>query len=209
MSFIRSLLVALWLAAVPGWAQQPVVLVFGDSLSAGYGLPQGRGWVDLLQKRLTAEPPGYRVVNASISGETTLGGRNRLASALREHKPRIVILALGANDALRGQSVASMQENLTAMVQQSTRAGAKVLLVGMRIPPNYGPDYTRKFHELFAQVARAQRTALVPFLLEGFAERPELFQVDGIHPNVQAQPLILDNVWAELEPLLDRGAKEG
>jgi acyl-CoA thioesterase-1 len=209
MSFIRSLLVALWLAAVPGWAQQPVVLVFGDSLSAGYGLPQGRGWVDLLQKRLAAEPPGYRVVNASISGETTLGGRNRLAGALREHKPRIVILALGANDALRGQSVASMQENLTAMVQQSTRAGAKVLLVGMRIPPNYGPDYTRKFHELFAQVARAQRTALVPFLLEGFAERRELFQADGIHPTVQAQPLILDTVWAELEPLLDRGAKEG
>jgi acyl-CoA thioesterase-1 len=194
----------LWIAllAAPAWGAQPAILVWGDSLSAGYGLPQGTGWVDLLQRKLAAEKRNYRVVNASISGETTLGGRNRLDAALREHRPRAVIIALGANDGLRGQSIDSMAENLSAMTRSARAAGARVLLVGMRIPPNYGPQYTQKFHAAFADVAKAQKVPLVPFLLEGFAERRELFQDDGIHPNQAAQPLMLETVWRKLEPLL-------
>jgi acyl-CoA thioesterase-1 len=158
--------------------------------------------VDLLQRKLVAEKFDYRVVNASISGETTLGGRNRLEPALREHKPGIVLLALGANDGLRGQSIDSMRANLGAMARASRNAGARVLLIGMRIPPNYGPQYTQKFHAAFAQVARAEKLPLVPFLLEGFADQRELFQADGIHPAPAAQPKILDNVWPRLKPLL-------
>jgi acyl-CoA thioesterase-1 len=190
------------LLAAPAWGAQSVILVWGDSLSAGYGLPQGTGWVDLLQQKLAAEKRNYRVVNASISGETTLGGRNRLDVALRTHRPRAVIIALGANDGLRGQSIDSMVENLSAMARSARSAGARVLLVGMRIPPNYGPQYTQKFHAAFADVAKAQKVPLVPFLLEGFAERRELFQSDGIHPTQAAQPLMLETVWRKLEPLL-------
>lgn len=179
-----------------------MILVFGDSLSAGYGLPQGRGWVDLLQRRLAAEGLDYRAVNASISGETTLGGRNRLAAALEEHRPRIVVLELGSNDGLRGQPLDLMRDNLAAMAKTSRAAGARVLIVGMRIPPNYGPKYTTEFHASFQDVARSQRTALVPFLLDGFAERRELFQADGIHPGEAAQPLMLDTVWKGLRPML-------
>jgi acyl-CoA thioesterase-1 len=190
------------LLAAPAWGAQSVILVWGDSLSAGYGLPQGTGWVDLLQQKLAAEKRNYRVVNGSISGETTLGGRNRLDAALRTHRPRAVIIALGANDGLRGQSIDSMVENLSAMARSARSAGARVLLVGMRIPPNYGPQYTQKFHAAFADVAKAQKVPLVPFLLEGFAERRELFQSDGIHPTQAAQPLMLETVWRKLEPLL-------
>lgn len=204
--FVRFLLFVLWLAAAPASAQQPVILVLGDSLGAGYGLPQGHSWVDLLQKRLAEDPRGYRVVNASISGETTLGGRNRLEAALAQHRPRIVILELGANDGLRGQPIAAMRDNLSAMVRASRKAGAKVLLIGMRIPPNYGQDYTRKFADVFAAVARSQKVPLVPFLLAGFADKPELFQQDGIHPSEPAQPLILDTVWKALEPMLSASA---
>jgi acyl-CoA thioesterase-1 len=200
--FIRFLLFALWLAAAPSQAQPPVVLVLGDSLAAGYGLPQGRGWVDLLQGKLVEAGLGHRVVNASISGETTLGGRNRIGAALEQHRPDVVILELGANDGLRGQPVAAMRENLTAMIRASRRSGAQVLLIGMRIPPNYGQDYTRKFHAAFGEVARAQRVPLVPFLLEGFADKRDLFQQDGIHPNEQAQPRIAATVWKALRPLL-------
>jgi acyl-CoA thioesterase-1 len=189
-------------AAAPLRAQQPVILVFGDSLAAGYGLPQGRGWVDLLQDKLAAGKLDYRVVNASISGETTVGGRNRLPAALEQHRPRVVVLELGSNDGLRGQPPSLMRDNLVAMVEASRAAGAQVLIIGMRIPPNYGPKYTREFHATIEEVARRQRTALVPFLLEGFAERRELFQSDGIHPNEQAQPLILETVWKGLRPLL-------
>jgi acyl-CoA thioesterase-1 len=192
------------LLAAPAWGAQSVILVWGDSLSAGYGLPQGTGWVDLLQRKLAAEKRNYRVVNASISGETTLGGRNRLDAALRTHRPRAVVIALGANDGLRGQSIDSMAENLSAMARSARAAGARVLLVGMRIPPNYGPQYTQKFHAAFADVAKAQKVPLVPFLLEGFAERRELFQSDGIHPTQAAQPLMLETVWRKLEPLLRR-----
>jgi acyl-CoA thioesterase I len=200
------LLLPLCLAPASVCAQQPVIMVLGDSLSAGYGLPQGKGWVDLLQQRLERENYAYRVVNASISGDTTLGGRNRLAEALVQHRPRIVILELGSNDGLRGQALDAMRENLVAMARACRAAKAKVLLVGMRMPPNYGPDYTEKFHASFVAVANQTRAPLVPFLLEGFAHRRELFQADGIHPDVEAQKIMLDNVWDKLRPLLTRPA---
>jgi len=203
VSVIRFLVLLLCLSGTALHARaQPVVLVFGDSLSAGYGLPQGRGWVDLLRKRLTATEQPFQVVNASISGETTLGGRNRLPAALAQHRPRAVIIQLGANDALRGQSLDRMRDNLQAMVKASRAANAEVLLVGMQIPPNYGQEYTRKFQTAFAEVARSQKIPLVPFLLEGFADQRTMFQSDGIHPSAQAQPLMLDTVWATLGPLL-------
>ena len=205
---LRILLLAALLAAIPARAQQqPVILVFGDSLAAGYGLPQGRGWVDLLQARLEREGYGYKVVNASISGETSLGGRNRLPAALAQHRPRIVVLELGANDGLRGQPIAALRDNLVAMIRASARAGARSLLIGMRIPPNYGQAYTRQFESVFAEVARAQRVPLIPFLLDGFADQRELFQQDGIHPAEQAQGLILATVWSALEPLLRARAR--
>ncbi len=188
-------------------AQPPAILVYGDSLSAGYGLPQGKGWADLLQQRLQRDNYAYRVVNASISGETTLGGRNRLADALAHHHPRIVILELGANDGLRGQAPDAMRENLLAMVRAAGAAKAEVLLVGMRVPSNYGPDYTEKFHASFVSVAKQTHTPLVAFLLEGFADRRDLFQADGIHPDVQAQSIMLDNVWVKLRPMLTRPAQ--
>jgi acyl-CoA thioesterase-1 len=194
----------LWLAATVMGAQPPAIMVLGDSLSAGYGLPQGKGWVDLLQQRLERENYTYRVVNASISGDTTLGGRNRVAEALAQHRPRIVILELGSNDGLRGQPLDAMRENLVAIARACRAAKAKVLLVGMRMPPNYGLDYTEKFHASFVAVAKQIRAPLVPFLLEGFAQRRDLFQADGIHPDVEAQKLMLDNVWGKLRPLLTR-----
>jgi acyl-CoA thioesterase-1 len=183
-------------------APQKSILVYGDSLSAAYGIAQARGWVALLGERLKRERPDYSVVNASISGETTAGGRTRLQSALERHKPSIVVLELGANDGLRGLPLKQMQENLAAMIRQAQASGARVLVIGMKMPPNYGPDYTREFEVAFAQAARRHQAALVPFLLEDFAEKPELFQPDRIHPNETAQPLMLDRVWKELQPLL-------
>jgi len=180
----------------------PSILVFGDSLSAGYGLPQGSGWVDLLRRRLTEQKQPFEVINASVSGETTLGGRNRLPDALSRYRPQAVVIQLGANDALRGQSLERMRENLEAMVKAARSADAQVLLVGMQIPPNYGQQYTRKFQAAFAEVARSQKVALVPFLLEGFADRRAMFQADGIHPTAQAQPLMLETVWSRLGPML-------
>ncbi|HTT40731.1 MAG TPA: arylesterase [Burkholderiales bacterium] len=179
-----------------------MILVLGDSLSAGYGLPQGKGWADLLQQRLTREGYPYRVVNASISGDTTLDGRNRLAGALARERPAIVVLELGANDGLRGQSIAEMRANLAHIIRASRGQGAKTLLVGMRLPPNYGPGYTNKFQQAFLEVSRDAQVPLVPFLLDGFADKRELFQADGIHPRVEAQGLILDNVWKRLQPML-------
>lgn len=188
--------------AAPAFAQQPVLLVLGDSLSAGYGLPQGRSWVDLLRKRIAEENLDHHVINASISGETTLGGRNRLDALLRQHQPRVVIIELGANDGLRGQPVDALRENLSAMVRAARKAGARSLLVGMQIPPNYGQEYTRKFQNAFVQVARTEKVPLVPFLLDGFADKRELFQQDGIHPGEAAQPLMVKTVWPKLAPLL-------
>jgi acyl-CoA thioesterase-1 len=196
------------LAARPGAAAEaPAIMVFGDSLSAGYGLPRGKGWVDLLQERLQRERYPYRVVNASVSGETTLGGRNRLAAALTQHRPHIVILELGSNDALRGQSLDTMRDNLVAMVRECRAAHAQVLLVGMRIPPNYGPEYTGSFQASFAAVADKTRSPLVDFLLAGFADRRERFQADGIHPDVEAQSFMLDNVWKKLQPMLNKSGQ--
>ena len=186
-----------------------MILVFGDSLSAGYGLPQSRGWVDLLQQRLEREGYRHRVVNASISGETTLGGRNRLAETLAQQHPAIVVLELGANDGLRGQPIADLRNNLMQMIEISRAHRAQVLLVGMRIPPNYGPDYTKKFQQAFLEVSRQARVPLVPFLLDGFADKRELFQADGIHPGIEAQALVLDNVWKRLRPMLGRPPSAG
>jgi acyl-CoA thioesterase-1 len=198
----------LWFAGVAA-AQPAVVLVLGDSLSAGYGVPQGKGWVDLLRQKVDAEGYGFKVVNASISGETTLGGRNRLPALLRTHAPAIVIVELGANDALRGADIARTQDNLQAIVSAAKRAGADVLVLGMRVPPNYGPEYTRRFQAMFVEVAKAQRAALVPFMLEGFAEKRVLFQEDGIHPTLEAQPMILDTIYPKLRPLLERRRGRG
>jgi acyl-CoA thioesterase I len=203
IAFLRWLLFAFWLAAPAAWSQQPVILVLGDSLSAGYGLPAGRGWVDLLQQRLTQQKLDYKVVNASISGDTTLGGRNRLPAALAQHRPRIVVLELGGNDGLRGQPVAAIRDNLKAMVRASRAAGARALIVGIRIPPNYGQQYGRKFQDVFAEVARSEKVPLVPFLLEGFADKRDLFQQDNVHPTEEAQALMLDSVWKVLRPMLD------
>ena len=178
------------------------MLVYGDSLSAAYGMPERLGWVALLDARMKRERPDYSVVNASISGETTAGGLARFGQVIERHRPAVVILALGANDGLRGLPVAEMKKNLSAMIEQSQKAGARVLLVGTRMPPNYGPDYTQAFEGAFAELAKRHRAALVPQIFEGFGEKIELFQPDRIHPGEAAQPLILDNVWPALRPLL-------
>ena len=181
------------------------VLVVGDSLSAEYGLRRGTGWVALLEKRLAKEFAGTRVVNASISGDTTSGGRSRLGTLLTQHKPSHVVIELGGNDALRGLPLAMTRDNLGAMVQAAQRAGARVLVVGMQMPPNYGAAYGAEFAELFATVARDNKAALVPFLLKGIADDPDptrLFQADRIHPREEAHPVMLDNVWPLLRRLL-------
>ena len=185
------------------------ILVFGDSLSAGYGLRTGEAWPVLLAGRVREKAPEYAVANASISGETTAGGRTRLPAALRQHKPQVLILALGANDGLRGLPVGSMRDNLRAMIREARAGGAAVLLVGIELPPNYGPDYTGKFRDAFAELAREEKTAFAPFLLAGFGDKRELFQADTIHPTAVAQPLILDNVWPALAPLLRRSGAGG
>jgi acyl-CoA thioesterase-1 len=178
------------------------ILVYGDSLSAGYGLARGADWPALLQQRLSERRADYKVANASISGETTLGGANRIEQALREHRPAITIVALGANDGLRGASVESMRVNLERIIEAARRAHSQVLLVGMQIPPNYGPQYTEKFRRSYGEIARAKRIPLVPFLLEGFADQREMFQNDQLHPVAAAQPLILETVWKGLGPML-------
>jgi acyl-CoA thioesterase-1 len=180
------------------------ILVFGDSLSAGYGLRSAQAWPSLLAERLRKQSPGYAVINASISGETTAGGRTRLPDALQRHRPGIVIIALGANDGLRGLSLDAMRDNLRTMISDAQRAHAKVLLIGMQMPPNYGPQYTRKFRTVFTDLAASTKAALVPFLLEGFADKRSLFQADTIHPTAAAQPLILENIWPALSSLLKK-----
>ncbi len=176
--------------------------MFGDSLSAAYGMPERRGWVALLEEKLKREHPDYSVANASISGETTAGGLARIEQALQRHKPALVVLELGANDGLRGLPVPAMKKNLEAMVERAQKAGARVLVVGMRMPPNYGAAYAASFERAFAEVAQRRRAALLPFMMEGFAENIDLFQPDRIHPNEAAQPAVLKNVWGALAPLL-------
>lgn len=194
------LLVGLTLLAPVAQATRSI-LVFGDSLSAGYGIRQDAAWPSLLAKRLQEKSLDYSVVNASISGETTSGGRSRLDAALAKHAPSIVIIALGANDGLRGLPIATMRDNLSAMTDSALKSKARVLIVGQRLPPNYG-TYAVQFHETFNEVAKARKTALVDFLLDGVATQPQLFQADNLHPTAEAQPRLLDNVWRGLEPLL-------
>jgi acyl-CoA thioesterase-1 len=193
--------------ARPLWARAATrtLLVLGDSLSAEYGLARGSGWVALMAARIAHDKLPFSVLNASISGETTSGGRSRLPALLRQHQPAVVVIELGANDALRGLPLKMTQANLLAMVQAARNAGARVLIVGMMVPPNYGQRYGADFAALFAQVARSEDVALVPFLLKGVADVPDAeanFQSDGIHPKASSQTRMLDNVWPALRPLL-------
>ncbi|EXI88808.1 MAG: Esterase TesA precursor [Candidatus Accumulibacter regalis] len=198
----HSLLLAGLLLLAPAALAARTILVFGDSLSAGYGIRQDASWPALLARRLQEKKLDYSVVNASISGETSAGGRARIGAALNRYSPQVVIVALGANDGLRGLPVAQLRENLSAIVASAQQHKAQVLLVGQRVPPNYGA-YATEFHNTFAAVARARKAALVDFLLEGVATRAQLFQADNLHPTAAAQPLLLDNVWRGLAPLLE------
>ncbi len=189
--------------AGPGKAAR--ILIMGDSLSAEYGLPRGAGWVALLQSRLPEQGMAAEVINASISGETTSGGLTRLPPLLKQHRLTHVVIELGANDALRGLPLKSSRANLQTMIEASQQAGAKVLVIGMMVPPNYGKRYTDDFQAMFPDLAQTHRTALVPFLLKGIADRPDArnwFQADGIHPLAKGHPIIMDNVWAALKPQL-------
>ncbi len=198
-TLLFGLLALVW--ANNAYSASKSILVLGDSLSAEYGLARGSGWVALLQQRLKAEKFDSTITNASISGETSSGGKTRLP-ALLQQRPDIVIIELGANDALRGLQLSATESNLRAMISAAQQAKAKVLLVGMRIPPNYGRDYTEKFFSLYGTLAKQTKVPLVPFLLDGVADKPELFQADRIHPVAQAHPVMLNNVWSGLKPLL-------
>ncbi len=180
------------------------LLILGDSISAGYGLKPDSSWVTLLEQRLQQQARSVQVINASISGETTSGGRTRLPSLLQRHQPGLVIIELGGNDGLRGTPLFAVEANLEALIQQSHQAGAEVLLLGMRIPPNYGRRYAEGFVEIFPRVAERHQIAYHPFFLDGVGGVSELMQTDGIHPNEQAQPLLVDNIWPQLESLLTR-----
>ena len=203
MAFLAILVAAL--APLPGVsaaAAGGTILVYGDSLSAAYGIAQEQGWVKLLEARLKGEKRNYSVANASISGETTSGGLTRMKQALERHKPAITVIELGANDGLRGLPIAQMRKNLGAMIAQAREAGSRVVLVGVKLPPNYGADYNRTFEAVFTDLASEHKAGLVPFLYEGFAEKREFYQSDNIHPTAAAQPILLDNVWKALKPLL-------
>jgi acyl-CoA thioesterase-1 len=180
------------------------ILVLGDSLSAGYGIKPAQGWVALLEQRLHDQGYGYRVVNASVSGETSGGGLQRLPRALELHQPAVVVVELGSNDGLRGLSVPLIRDNVTRIVADSKKAGAQVLLVGMMLPPNYGARYTKDFMKMYGDIATTSKVALVPFLLQSVALKPELMQADGLHPTAPAQPALLDTVWPQLKPMLKR-----
>jgi acyl-CoA thioesterase-1 len=188
--------------AVPPALAERTLMIFGDSLAAAYGLSPREGWVSLLTERIEKARMPWKVANASVSGETTSGGLRRLSEDLKRHKPAIVVIELGANDALRGQPIATIRSNLEKMVRVARDARAEPVLVGLMIPPNYGIDYAREFREVFTTIAAREKVPLVPFLLEGVATRGDLFLPDQLHPNATAQPMILDNVWPVLEPLL-------
>jgi acyl-CoA thioesterase-1 len=194
----------LFIALQNAVASDRTILVLGDSLSAAYGIRPEQGWVALLTQRLQAQGYGYEVVNASVSGETSGGSLQRLPRALEIHHPGMVILEIGANDGLRGLPSAATKENLTKMVQLSQAAGARVLLLGIRIPPNYGPRYANEFADMYPGIAKQYHLPLVPFLLEKVALDPKLMQEDGLHPNARGEPLVLDTVWQGLEPLLKK-----
>ena len=191
-------------ASSSAYSAPKTVLVVGDSLSAEYGIARGAGWVALLEQKLKAENIPARVVNASISGETTIGGRTRLPALLDQHKPNIVVIELGANDGLRGLPVASAEGNLRAMVDMAQKKNAKVMLVGMRMPPNYGRAYTESFFKMFKKLSSDTKSPLVPFMLEGVADKPSLFQQDRMHPTAAAHPIILNNIWPQFAPLVKK-----
>lgn len=203
--FRRWVFAVLFLGCANAMAAQ-TVLVLGDSLSAAYGLPQELGWVNLLQQRLIQTKSPYRVLNASVSGETSSGGLYRIDSLLSRYRPAVLILALGANDGLRGLAPAETQDHLAQIIQRAQRAGARVVLVGMRLPPNYGPAYTEKFQQLYSDLAHSYRLPFVPFLLASIADQRDYFQGDGLHPIAEAQPLLLNTVWPAVQQAL-RGAK--
>ena len=198
----RAALAAALFAASAAASAANTLMVFGDSLSSAYNLAPGQGWVQLIKDRIAREKLPWNVVNASLTGETTAGGLRRLGEDLKRHKPSVVVIELGGNDALRGQPVAGMRANLEQMVRLVRAAHAEPVLVGIMIPPNYGIDYAAQFRDMYASLARSARLALVPFLLEGIADKPELFQNDQVHPTAEAQPRIADNVWAVLEPVM-------
>ncbi|MDX1594080.1 MAG: arylesterase [Gammaproteobacteria bacterium] len=206
---LKRLLLLFLLTALPvvAGAAAPTVLVVGDSLSSGYGLEPGRGWVDLLAARLAEREQPYRVVNASISGDTTAGGLRRLPALLETHRPELVLIELGGNDGLRGLPLETVRRNLEEAVRLARATARGVVLIGVRMPPNYGPRYATGFAETFREVAESTGVPLVPALLAGVGERFELMQDDGIHPNAEAQPLIVDNVWSALVPLLRGGTR--
>jgi acyl-CoA thioesterase-1 len=204
---MRSILFAALLASSGGAIAAPTILVYGDSLSSAYGIPQSAGWVALLGERLKQRKSNYTVVNASISGETSAGGAARIGKTLTASKPSVVIVQLGANDGLRGLPVARMKENLTAIVQAAKREGARVVLVGMQLPPNYGVPYINDFRAAYRDVARDERVVFVPFLLEGLDQR-EQFQADNLHPVAGAQPILLENVWRKLAAMVVLPAKK-
>lgn len=193
----------LLLLALPAGAG--TLLVLGDSLSSGHGLAPGEGWVNLLAARLEQQGRPYAVVNASISGDTSAGGLARIDAALAAHHPDILLLELGANDGLRGLSLAAMKHNLDSIIERAERAGARVVLIGMQMPPNYGPRYTERFHTIYGELARERQLPLVPFLMAKVALEPSLMQADNFHPNASAQPLLLETVWPVLAPLLEAG----
>ena len=206
MKFILSLLLlGFGLATTVINAEEPpVLLILGDSLSAGYGMDREDSWVNLLNLRLKEYGYSYRILNSSISGDTTQGGLSRLSRLLERYEPEIVIIELGANDGLRGINPDITRENITSMIQQSQRIGARVLLAGIKLPPNYGTAYLEKFESLYPELASKFGTLLVPFFMEGVAMEPDLLQADTIHPNEKGQPVLLDNVWKVLEPVLSR-----
>jgi acyl-CoA thioesterase-1 len=204
-SRLCALLLALLCLPTLHAAPQPTILVFGDSISAAYGIRVEEGWVSLLQKKLASQGYGYRVVNASVSGETTGGGLARLPRALEQHRPAILILELGGNDALRGLPLADVRSNLDGMIRRSQAAGARVVLAGMRMPPNYGPRYSQEFQQIYSNLSREHRLPLIPFVLEDIALDADLMQADGLHPNAKAQPKLLNEIWPRLEPLLKQG----
>jgi acyl-CoA thioesterase-1 len=199
---LRFILLLALFSAAPAHALGGVILVLGDSLSSAYGLDVDDGWVSLLAKRLDGIRSGYRVVNASISGDTSKGGATRLPRALEKYRPDIVIVELGGNDGLRGFPLSVTRANLERIISDSQAAGARVLLLGMRLPPNYGPAYTNAFHAIYEVLADQHRTSRVPFLLDGIGAVEGMMQADGIHPRSEAQPLMLENVWPHLKPLL-------
>jgi acyl-CoA thioesterase-1 len=198
----RVLLLCLMLCAPAAYSASKTLLVLGDSISAEYGLPRDSGWVSLLQKRLSDDKLPVTVINASISGETTAGGLTRLPALLHQHKPAVLIIELGGNDGLRGLSLAATQSNLREMIRSADRIGARVLLLGMRVPPNYGPDYSKRFAAMYQGLARERNVKLVPFLFTGLEDTERFFQPDRIHPNQRAQTVMLDNVWPSLRPLM-------